>query len=251
MHPQEERLMMEEVEQTGKVNIDAIFEEYSSQVVAESAPVDAAASTESDPSSSAWQKLRRDRVNLKEWMDRMQGIEEGKILERRAQREAEEEAILREQAETRDIQQLADHTKGHRSSMMMNSFLAAANQTLELLTEELVDSIALSTEPAQATSRSSAATAAPIDLSEVRSKLKVTMQDDLKQLNITSDNFDLNDPRKRPIGWQQVRLKRVEQLESEERLMGMSEEKIRARRRLKEIEVPCIRIYFYIVLYVF
>jgi len=229
--------MIEEVERTGKVNIDVVFEDYSSQVVTESAPSDAWASRASDTASPAWQKLRRDRVQLKEWMDRMQGMEEGKILERRAQREMEEETILRTQAETRDIQQLADHTKGHRESMMMTSFLTAANQTLELLTEELVDSIALSSEQAQPMSPSSAATSGPVDLVEVRSKLKVTMQEDLKQLNITAENFDVNDPRKRPVGWQQVKLKRVEQLESEERLKGMSEEKIKTRRRLKEIEV--------------
>lgn len=219
------------MERTGKVNVDTVFDDYSSQVVAESAPSDPWLN-ESDASSAAWQKLRRDRVQLKEWMDRMQGIEEGKILERRAQREVEEEAILRAQAETRDMQQLADHTKGHRESMMMTSFLTAANQTLELLTEGLVDSIALSSEPTEPLSPSSA----PLKLADVP-KPKVVMKEDLKKLNITSENFDLNDPRKRPTGWQQVKLKRVEQLESEERLLGMSEEKIRTRRRLREIEV--------------
>ena len=77
-----------------------------------------------------------------------------------------------------------------------------------------------------------------VNLAQVRTALKpVAMRSDMKHLDINASNFDVNDPQKRPIGWQQVRLRRVLRQEGEERSKGKKETEIKALRHVRSVEV--------------
>ncbi len=66
-----------------------------------------------------------------------------------------------------------------------------------------------------------------------------TMKSDLSELGINEENFDVNDPRKRPPGWADVRRARVEALEKEDQAKGVSTYEVLAKREKRETEVSC------------
>jgi hypothetical protein len=77
-----------------------------------------------------------------------------------------------------------------------------------------------------------------VNLKAVKTGLKkVVMKEDLIVLDINASNFDVNNPQKRPKGWEQVRLRRVMRYEEEDRANGIQESEILARRGIRFAQV--------------
>jgi hypothetical protein len=71
-----------------------------------------------------------------------------------------------------------------------------------------------------------------------------SLQQDVVTLEINEDNFDAADPKKRPATWSDLRNKRVMLKEHIDRIGGVSETAIIAKRLTREIDVslysnPC------------
>jgi hypothetical protein len=230
-----------------------------------------------------WATVKLRRVYLKEWNDRKDGLDEDAILSRRYQREQEaEQEMIQEMSvlgRIRKFERMAEKNKGvalfpkgvntqqfvqkrsaSEKSAALSTFIRAANQTLETLSERVAETLTekslvgdgdgrISPRVSKKSSIPSAPriidtgrgpralrptsvkpfTPTPVSVAFKDIKLRRVVQS-VGDLDINPDTFDPTDPLRRPNGWADLRSHRVDELEAKDRSYGMDESIIQHMR---------------------
>ena len=158
--------------------------------------------SKSAPRPSGWEAVRQRRMHKREQLDRLRGVAEETIIERRQQRTKEEEEA------------------------MVKEVLAYGN---------VVGVGGLSMEEVKKIARRSSVNRRSVRRPSTAAPAKTNVN--FEKLDINPDTFDPSDPEKRPTGWAEVRRKRVYKREQLDRLRGAAEAtllNLRAQREQEE-----------------
>jgi hypothetical protein len=150
-----------------------------------------------DKRPSGWAAVRQRRLHRKEQLDRLRGVVEATIIERRAARQAEEEEAM--------IREVMEH----------GNVVGVGGLDPKELKKNAPEKAGLR---------------------RADGSMNANPGVSLEQLDISSDTFDPSDESKRPSGWAAIRKKRIYKREQLDRLRGVSEAIIQSRRAQREKE---------------
>jgi hypothetical protein len=211
---------------------------------------------------SGWSELRTKRVMLKEHIDRLNGVDEAGIVEKRKLKEVEEELVMMEEVE----QMGRPLAVGETAKPQPESEKAARPVNIRNLREKRtiikeqfdrlggIDEGAFSASVATGNvaktperkrgndDLKATTTSAQVSVVTPRTAHKLVLNEPVQELVISPDTFDPSDPLKRPAGWTAVRARRLHRKEQLDRLRGVSEPSILERRLQRETDEETIMV---------
>jgi hypothetical protein len=161
-----------------------------------------------------WFEIRRQRVLVKEQVDRLNGVDEQTIIDMRAQREKDVSCVRL------CVFMALVVIVGHFTHIRTNHFII-------LLSHCLLQEEALMVAEAVKNKR------------VLSVRYEGNLDEEMNESNMVFNvgNFNPADPNKRPRGWFEIRQKRVALKEQADRNNGVSEETIAEMRHQRELEV--------------
>lgn len=242
---EEEEIMLAEVRQHGQIL--GIKEVKRPVVAAVVVSADNYSPDDLQKRPSGWRELRTKRVMLKDHIDRLNGVDEASIVEKRKLKEIEEELVMMEEVE----QMGRPLAVGEASQPKRESEKVARPINIRNLREkrtiikeqfDRLDSIdenafsaSISGNVAKTSEKKGEDATKTVALSP-RTAHKLILSEPVQELVITPDTFDPTDPSKRPSGWNGVRARRLHRKEQLDRLRGVSEPSILERRLQREVD---------------